>query len=82
LVEKFTFPKGKDRVLVSYECGAEFTAYIEPVAVGDVLRDMPLFIAEDWHVLTPLEATYQAAWEASPEELRRAVESGDNGDDE
>lgn len=37
---------------------------------------MPLFLANDCHIHVPLEATYDAAWEASPEELRTAVETG------
>jgi hypothetical protein len=54
----------------------ERAAYIEPVAVGDALRDMPLFVAEGAHVPVPLEATYQSAWDACPEEMRIAVETG------
>ena len=61
---------------MSYQAGEERVAYIEPVAVGDELPDMALFLAGDLHVITPLEATYQAAWAASPEALREAVESG------
>ncbi len=74
--EDFTFPEGKDRILVSYETGGERAAYIEPVAVGDVLPDMPLFLTNYLHVMLPLEPTYQATWDASPEELRIAVETG------
>lgn len=74
--EDFTFPEGKDRILASYETGGERAAYIEPVAVGDPLPDMPLFLTNDLHIMVPLEPTYQAAWEASPEEMRRAVETG------
>ena len=37
---------------------------------------MALFLAGDLHVMTPLEATYQVAWAASPEALRVAVETG------
>jgi hypothetical protein len=74
--EDFTFPPGKDRLLVSYESGAERAAYVEPVGVGDVLRDMPLFVAAGMHVPVPLESTYQGAWESSSEEMRRAVETG------
>jgi hypothetical protein len=74
--EDFTFPEGKDRVLVSYETGGERAAYIEPVAVGDTLPDMPLFLTNNLHVMVPLEPTYRATWEASPEELRLAVETG------
>jgi hypothetical protein len=76
LEEGFTFPEGKDRLLVSYQTGNDKTAYIEPVAVGDVLPDMTLFLTRDLHVMVPLEPTYQATWEASPEEMRIAVETG------
>jgi hypothetical protein len=74
--EAFAFPPGKDRTLVSYEVGDDRIAHIEPVAVGDVLRDMPLFLASGFHVAVPLESTYLATWNASPEELRLAVETG------
>jgi hypothetical protein len=74
--EDFTFPDGTDRILVSYKTGNERAAYIEPVGVGDVLPDMPLFLTYDLHVMVPLEPTYLAAWDASPEELRVAVETG------
>jgi Protein of unknown function (DUF4058) len=74
--EDFTFPQGKDRILVSYETGAERAAYVEPVAVGEQLPDMPLFLPNDLHVMVPLEPTYRATWEACPEEMRAAVETG------
>ena len=74
--EEFTFPAEKDRIVVSYETGGQRVAYIEPVAVGDELPDMPLFLASGLHIPVPLEPTYRAAWEASPEDLRRAVERG------
>ena len=51
-------------------------AYIEPVGLGDSLPEMPLFLTRDLHIMVPLEMTYQTAWNASPEELRFAVESG------
>lgn len=74
--EDFTFPAGKNRLLASYKTGAERVAFLEPLAVGDTLPAMPLFLNSRYHVLVPLESTYQAAWEASPGELRRAVETG------
>src|SRR5207302_3484741 len=49
--EDFTFPPGKDRILASYETGGERAAYVEPIAVGDVLRDMPLFLVTGMHIL-------------------------------
>jgi hypothetical protein len=74
--EDFTLPEGKDRILVSYETGGQRAAYVEPVAVGDELPAMPLFLTNTLHIPVPLESTYQATWDASPEELRRAVETG------
>ncbi len=41
---------------------------------GDVMPDMPLFLEPERHVLTPLEATYQAAWGELPEEIRELLE--------
>jgi hypothetical protein len=75
--EDFTFPEGKDRILASYETGGVRAAYVEPVGVGDRLPDMPLFLANSWHIAVPLEPTYQATWDASPEEMRWAVETGE-----
>ena len=74
--EDFAFPAGKDRILASYETGNERVAYVEPVAVGDALPDMPLFLASDLHILVPLESTYMSTWNVNPEEFRTAVETG------
>jgi hypothetical protein len=74
--ETFTLPHGRDRTLASYETGNERAAYIEPVAVGQRLPDMPLFLASGVHIKVPLEITYQATWDASPADLRLAVETG------
>jgi hypothetical protein len=51
-------------------------AYVEPAAVGDTLPKMPLFLAPGVHVRVPLEEAYCAAWDASREEMRIAVETG------
>lgn len=75
--EPFVLPKDKDRLVVSYQAGAERVAYIEPVGLGDDLPNMALFLSSELHVLTPLAETYQTAWEASPIELRTAVETGE-----
>jgi hypothetical protein len=72
----FALPAGKDRILASYETGGVQACYVEPVGVGDILPEMPLFLANNWHVPVPLESTYEATWNACPEELRLAVETG------
>jgi hypothetical protein len=78
--EPFAFPAGKDRVLASYEKGINLAAYVESIAVGDPLPDMPLFLTRDLspnlHVMVPLEPTGQETWEAMPEEMRDAVLTG------
>jgi len=77
--EPFAFPEGKDRILVSYESGKSsgtWGAYLEPVTVGDELPEMPLYLASEFYIKVPLALTYKATWEASPEDLRVAVETG------
>jgi hypothetical protein len=74
--EPFELPPGKDRTLASYQAGYERAAYVETVGVGDELPAMPLFLTTELHVSVPLEATYMATWDASPEALRTAVETG------
>ena len=44
--------------------------------MGDVPRDMSLFLSNGLHVPVPLESTYQATWDVTPEEFRLAVETG------
>lgn len=68
--------EGKALTLASYAARGDntFSAFAEPVAVGDELPDMPLFLDSQRHVPTPLEETYRNAWQAFPEELRKVIE--------
>jgi hypothetical protein len=59
-------PEGRPLTLVSYRAGARTTAYVEPLAVGQELPAIPLFLEPEWHVWVPLEGTYRAAWEGTP----------------
>src|SRR5205823_3701863 len=52
------------------------TAYVEPLAVGDSLPEMPLFLSGRLHVSVPLEETYQAAWQGVPQRWRGLLEEG------
>jgi hypothetical protein len=61
--------------LVAYDAGPPKIAYVEPVAVGDLLNEMPLFLAAGWYVSVPLEATYQAAWRGVPRRFREILEA-------
>ncbi len=69
----FKLPPGRQRLLVSYQAGSEKVAYIEPLGVGEVLPDMPLFLTSRLHINIPLESTYQTTWCSLPEQLRLAV---------
>lgn len=69
----FELPADKALTLVSYDAGDTKKAYVEPVAVGDALPDMPLFLQPAQHILVPLEATYLETWRKCPEPYRQAV---------
>jgi len=60
--EPYTPPANRPLTLASYEAGVVSRAFIEPVAVGDALPDMPLFLVPDGYVSVPLEATYVSAF--------------------
>jgi len=64
--EIFQLPADKPLTLVAYECDDVTRAYIEPIAVGDTLPDMPLFLEPDGCVCVPLEATYETAFANMP----------------
>jgi hypothetical protein len=68
-------PADKPLTLVAYSAGLSTRAFVEPVAVGDSLIDMPLFLETKSHVPVPLEATYQAAYRGVPERWRKVLES-------
>lgn len=72
--EPFQLPADKPLTLVAYECGLTTRAYIEPVAVGDTLGEMPLFLEPDGYVNVPLEATYQTAFDVLPLRWRNVLE--------
>ena len=60
-----------------YDAGPPRVAYVEPIAVGDVLPDMPLFLKPEFYVPAPLEATYQTTWNVFPNVLKRLLETPD-----
>jgi hypothetical protein len=70
------WPADEPLSLVSYSAGAEIDAYLEPLAIGATLHDMPLFLRPDRYVNVPLEATYQAAYRGLPAYWRGVLEDG------
>jgi hypothetical protein len=73
--ESFKLPPDKPLTVAAYAVGTETVAYVEPVAAGDALPDMPVFLTPDRYVMCPLEATYQIAWDQFPAPLRGPLES-------
>jgi len=70
----FRLPEDKPLTLVAYACGLVTRAFIEPVAVGDALPDMPLFLEREGYVNVPLESTYQTAFAVQPRRWRTILE--------
>jgi hypothetical protein len=70
----FQLPPDKPLTLVAYECELVTRAFIEPIAVGDLLPEMPLFLELNGCVKVPLEATYQTAYSVMPRRWQRVLE--------
>jgi hypothetical protein len=71
--EPFALPADKRLTLASYVAGTFKTAYVEPVAPGDSLPAMPLFLDAKTYIRVPLEETYEGTWKACPEEFKQRV---------
>jgi Protein of unknown function (DUF4058) len=72
--EDFAAPADKPLTVAAYESNLVTRAYVEPVAVGDPLPDMPLFLEPGEWVPTPLERSYQTTWETQPLPLKELIE--------
>lgn len=70
----FKLPRDKRLTIVSYRAVPTKTAYVEPIAVGDELPAMPIFLTEVDYVPAPLEETYQKSWSVFPNELKELLE--------
>jgi hypothetical protein len=64
--EPFELPADKPLTLAAYSGGACPEMFVTPVAVGQDLPDMPLFLTPEVYINVPLETTYQAAWADVP----------------
>jgi Protein of unknown function (DUF4058) len=64
----------KPLLFAAFDAGPPRVYYAEPVAVGDVLPEMPIFLKPEIYVPTPLEATYQATWKVFPAALKGLLE--------
>jgi hypothetical protein len=67
-------PPNKLLTLAAYDAGSVTTAYVNPIEVGDVLPEMPLFLDPEEYVNVPLESTYQSAYAGVPRFYRAILE--------
>lgn len=72
--DEFLQRSDKPLTLAAYEAKRLPIAYVEPIAVGAELPEMPLFLTRGGYINVPLEATYRAAYEGVPERWRRVIE--------
>ncbi len=71
-------PRNKPLTAASYSAftgEAPIEAFVEPIAVGDVLPTMPLFLARGRHVRVPLEPSYMEAVSKIPARARKPLEA-------
>jgi len=61
-------------LLASYRADGLPDAYLEPVAVGTPLPDMPLFLTSEHYVPVPLGQTYDAAYRGLPAMVKDVLE--------
>jgi hypothetical protein len=72
--EPYEAPAGEPLCFASYVAGPRPVAYLEHLAVGAPLPQMPLFLNPDRYIYIPLEATYQAAFRGLPAFWRDVLE--------
>jgi hypothetical protein len=70
----FELPADKTLTVVAYRAAPIKTAYVEPVAVGDELPALPIFLTEADYIPAPLEETYRASWAAYPADFKELLE--------
>ena len=70
--EEYLVPTARPLTVCSYRAVAPVEAYIEHMAFGEPLPEMPLFLDVETYIYVPLEQTYRTAFEDLPIFLREA----------
>lgn len=76
--DEYAHPTDKPLTLVAYEAGDDarpHRCYVEPLAAGTVLLDMPLFLEPGEYVNVPLERAYGIAYDDVLPQDRAALEA-------
>jgi hypothetical protein len=64
--QPYDLPSGEPLTLASYVAGPRSDAYVEHLAVGSPLAEMPLFLEPEHYINAPLEPSYAAAYRGMP----------------
>ncbi len=72
--DTFRFDTAKPLTCAAYIGGVGGEAFVEPVAVGEKLPDVPVFLTLAEYVEAPLEVTYNAAFDAVPDYWRNVLD--------
>jgi hypothetical protein len=70
----YTLPSDQPFTLAAYAADKQARVYIDHLAVGDSLPEMPLFLTHDAFVRLPLEGTYAEAYKGMPGFWREVLE--------
>jgi hypothetical protein len=79
--EEDEVPAGEPLTLASYQSRPRLPieVYLEHLAVGQAMPDMPLFLTSERYINVPLQSTYDAAFAEMPEFWRKVLDKGSNG---
>ncbi len=72
--EPYDVPPEAPLTVASFAAGPRVDVFVEYLAVGAVLPEMPLFLRPDRYVNAPLESTYQAVFHGTPAFWRDVLE--------
>jgi len=72
--EEDDLPEGNPLTLASYEALPMPEAFLEHLAVGESLPEMPLFLERGIYINLPLESSYMLAYRGMPEYWRGVIE--------
>jgi hypothetical protein len=72
--EKVEVTEERPLAFASYRADRPVEAFVNHLAVGDDLPDMPLFLSRKKYIDVPLEATYSAAYAGMPAFWRKVLE--------
>jgi hypothetical protein len=73
--DPYELPADAPLTLASYAAGPKVHVFLQHLAVGAPLTDMPLFFRPDRYINVPLEATYRSAYQGMPAFWRNVLEN-------